>query len=74
MEEDEHGNEGFFPLVWNSGFFWNPECPVAGHTDEVNSVDFSPDGKQFVSGSVDSQVKIWDTKTGAEVSRFWGLR
>ena len=51
-------------------FVWNPECPVAGHTDEVISVDFSPDGKQLVSGSRDMLVKIWNTETGAEVSRF----
>ena len=49
---------------------WNPECPVAGHTAEVFSVDFSPDGKQLVSGSQDKLVKIWNTETGAEVSRF----
>ena len=52
----------------------NPECPVAGHSGAVNSVDFSPDGKQFASGSKDNLVKIWDTDTGAEVSSFVGLR
>ena len=46
----------------------NPECPVAGHSDQVVSVDFSPDGKRFVSGSHDNLVKIWDTETGGEVS------
>ena len=65
MPEDETGYE---ELVWN------PECPVAGHTDEVISVDFSPDGKRFVSGSRDKLLKIWNTETGAEVSRFWGVR
>ena len=65
MEEDEIG-EG--------GFVWNPECPVAGHSRRVYSVDFSPDGKQFASGSDDHLVKIWDTETGAEVSSFVGLR
>ena len=49
----------------------NPECPVAGHSASVVSVDFSPDGKQFVSGSHDNLVKIWVAETGAEVSRFW---
>ena len=51
----------------------NPECPVAGHSDAVFSVDFSPDGKHFVSGSDDYLVKIWDTQTGAVVSSL-GLR
>jgi len=49
----------------------NPECPVAGHSATVVSVDFSPDGKHFVSGSHDKVVKIWGTETGAEVSKFW---
>ena len=46
----------------------NPECPVAGHSDAVVSVNFSPDGKRFVSGSNDNLLKLWDTKTGGEVS------
>jgi WD40 repeat protein len=53
---------------------WNPECPVAGHSATVLSVDFSPDGKQFVSGSEDNFVKIWDVATGALVSSLVGLR
>ena len=58
----------------------NPECPMAGHSREVFSVAFSPDGKHFVSGSCDNLAKIWDTETGAEVMsslvgsclRWWG--
>ena len=41
---------------------------LIGHTDEVNSVAFSPKGNRVVSGSDDNSVKIWDTETGAEVS------
>ena len=59
---------------WAETLVWNPECPVAGHTDAVNSVAFSPDGKHFVSGSDDNLIKIWNTETGAEVSSFAGLR
>jgi WD40 repeat protein len=47
---------------------------LIGHTGEVNSVAFSPNGKRVVSGSGDDFVKIWDTKTGAEVSNFVELR
>ena len=60
--------------VGDDDFVWNPECPVAGCSSAVASVDFSPDGKKFVSGSADALVKIWDTKTGAEVSSFVGVR
>ncbi|KAJ7306929.1 WD40 repeat-like protein [Mycena albidolilacea] len=39
-----------------------------GHTRCVNSVAFSPDGSHIVSGSRDNTVRIWDSKTGADVS------
>jgi WD40 repeat protein len=32
---------------------------LAGHTNEVNSVAFSPDGQHIVSGSRDKLVKVW---------------
>ena len=33
------------------------------HSDEVHSVAFCPDGKQFISGSKDETIKIWDFET-----------
>ena len=33
---------------------------LKGHSDEVHSVSFSPDGKWIVSGSWDKTVKVWD--------------
>ena len=47
---------------------------LTGHSDWVQSVAFSPDGTRVVSGSQDRLVKIWDTKTGDEVSSFVGAR
>ena len=55
-------------------FEFNPDCPVSGHSAAVNSVDLSPDGQHFVSGSDDRLVKIWDIETGAEVRSFVGVR
>ena len=43
-------------------------CTLAGHSREVTSVAYSPDGKHIVSGSYDKTVKIWDSSTGKEVS------
>jgi WD40 repeat protein len=37
---------------------------LEGHSDWVNSVAFSLDGKQIVSGSYDETV-LWDAATGA---------
>jgi len=39
---------------------------LAGHEDEVNSVDYSSDGQYLASGSDDGTVRIWDTRTGEE--------
>ena len=33
---------------------------LKGHTEAVNSVTFSPDGKWLVSGSGDATIKMWD--------------
>ena len=30
------------------------------HSDEINSVAYSPDGKTIVSGSDDCTLKVWD--------------
>ena len=51
----------------------NPECTVTGHSEEVHSVTFSPDGTRIVSLSRDMRVKMWDAKTGAEVISFVGV-
>jgi serine/threonine protein kinase/tetratricopeptide (TPR) repeat protein len=40
---------------------------LRGHTGEVHSVSYSPDGSRIASASDDSTVKVWDARTGAEV-------
>lgn len=35
-----------------------------GHTRAVTAIDFSPDGKQFLSSSYDGVIRLWDVESG----------
>src|SRR2546421_434598 len=43
-----------------------PAKTLKGHTDWVNSIAYSQDGKYLASGSRDRTVKIWDA-TGKDI-------
>ena len=50
------------------GWDFRQECTLSGHSDNVLSVAYSPEGKHVISGSWDNTVKIWDAHTDEEVS------
>ena len=37
---------------------------IEGHTESVNCINYSPDGKIIVSGSSDKKIKLWSCETG----------
>eukprot|EP00873_Tetraselmis_striata_P000604 jgi/Tetstr1/420868/TSEL_011941.t1 len=45
---------------------------LAGHSDSVNSVAFSPDGATVASGSGDTTVRLWDAASGALTATLEG--
>ena len=50
---------------------WPPDSqignPLSGHTDDVTSVAFSPDGKTLASGSNDRTARLWDVATRRQI-------
>jgi WD40 repeat protein len=45
---------------------------LVGHTDNVLSLAFSPDGQTLASGGMDRTVKLWDVKTGKQRATLRG--
>ena len=52
-------------LFLSNSFATNfPHIILEGHTDDVNSVAFSPDGNTLASGSDDETIRLWNAVTG----------
>ena len=51
---------------------WRVLQTMDSHTDDVNSVSFSSDGRLLASASVDKTTRVWDVATGAPVARMNG--
>ena len=45
---------------------------LTGHTDQVFSAVFHPDGKRLASAGRDRAIWLWDLATGQEVARLEG--
>ena len=55
---------------------WNVEDPkkevvvLEGHSENVTSIAFAPDGKYLATGSADETLKLWSTETYKEVAEL----
>ncbi len=45
---------------------------MEGHSSDVRSVAFSPDGTRIVSGSYDETLRLWDAVSGAHLNTLKG--
>jgi DNA-binding beta-propeller fold protein YncE len=43
---------------------------IKGHTDNVRSVTYSPDGRFLVSGGEDNTIRVWEAVTGQQLLRW----
>lgn len=47
-------------------------CFAAGHTADINSIAFSPDSTEILTGSGDGTARLWDAESGQELRLFQG--
>jgi WD40 repeat protein len=45
---------------------------LQGHTDAVNAMAVTSDGRHAVSGSDDNTLRVWDLESGKELATFTG--
>jgi WD40 repeat protein/serine/threonine protein kinase len=57
--------------VWDAAT-GHERLTLQGHTSQIKSVKFSPDGTRIASASDDQTVKVWDAATGREILSLKG--
>ena len=49
-----------------------PMLDTGGHMAKINSIAFTPDGRQLVSASDDKTIRVWDLASGKTVRTIRG--
>ena len=57
-------------ILWNA--FGNEIRRFIGHTDDIQALSFSPNGRQLLSAARDTTARLWDVPTGATVRIYHG--
>lgn len=56
-------------LVWE----WQSECYILkqqGHSDSMNALTYSPDGRSIITAADDGKIKVWDAQSSFCVVTF----
>ena len=56
-------------LLYNTKTYDNPEI-LKGHTGNIWSIAFRPDGKVLASSGRDKTVRLWDVNTRQQIKTF----
>lgn len=61
----------FYSCIWDleKG---KREVDFEGHAGDIVSISVAPDGKQFVTGSVDKSCRLWDVRSTTPNQTFLG--
>lgn len=63
----------FISLISNTSFSQKPELIVPiGHTADILTCCYSPDGNYILSGGCDNILILWEVASGKQVKTFWG--
>jgi WD40 repeat protein len=66
------GSHQYLPARLQNSLLRGKQLFAQGHSEEVTSVCYSPDGKKILSGSVDRTLKEWSVESGECLQTFAG--